>query len=277
MGRRRALPAVFRRRGEERARRRHLPFRSDVPPLLHLPLFHHRVARADQHQWPRRRRRGRSGRLRALQRPPGPGVARREAHRAGRRLAAVHRGPRRHAAQRPERSGAARRRQHLLHRHRLGRAPRHAARADGGLPRLADRRAEPGPADAEAERHRAVARRRGRFTSAATPRPRSGSYRSIPAAPWARRRSSSTARASPAGSRSPTASASTTPETSTSPTTATRSRRSRCSTLRVSCWGESPFPSAPSNCTFGGADRRTLYVTTLHAVYEVRVPVPGLP
>jgi gluconolactonase len=41
--------------------------------------------------------------------------------------------------------------------------------------------------------------------------------------------------------------------------------------------GRIPFPSAPSNCTFGGADRRTLYVTTLHAVYEVRVPVPGLP
>jgi gluconolactonase len=41
--------------------------------------------------------------------------------------------------------------------------------------------------------------------------------------------------------------------------------------------GRIPFPDAPSNCTFGGADRRTLYVTTLHAVYEVRVPVPGLP
>ncbi len=41
--------------------------------------------------------------------------------------------------------------------------------------------------------------------------------------------------------------------------------------------GRIPFPSAPSNCTFGGADRRTLYVTTLHAVYEVRVSVPGLP
>ena len=41
--------------------------------------------------------------------------------------------------------------------------------------------------------------------------------------------------------------------------------------------GRIPFPVAPSNCTFGGADRRTLYVTTLHAVYEVRVPIPGLP
>src|SRR5580692_2614016 len=41
--------------------------------------------------------------------------------------------------------------------------------------------------------------------------------------------------------------------------------------------GRIPFPSAPSNCTFGGADRRTLYVTTLHALYEVRVSTPGLP
>ena|SRR5450631_527235 len=41
--------------------------------------------------------------------------------------------------------------------------------------------------------------------------------------------------------------------------------------------GRIPLPAAPSNCTFGGADRRTLYVTTLHAVYEVRVPIPGLP
>ncbi|HVZ87510.1 MAG TPA: SMP-30/gluconolactonase/LRE family protein, partial [Polyangia bacterium] len=41
--------------------------------------------------------------------------------------------------------------------------------------------------------------------------------------------------------------------------------------------GRIPFPVAPSNCTFGGADRETLYVTTLHALYEVRVPTPGLP
>jgi len=41
--------------------------------------------------------------------------------------------------------------------------------------------------------------------------------------------------------------------------------------------GRIPFPAAPSNCTFGGADRRTLYVTTLHAVYEVRVTIPGSP
>jgi gluconolactonase len=38
-----------------------------------------------------------------------------------------------------------------------------------------------------------------------------------------------------------------------------------------------PFPSPPSNCTFGGSDRRTLYVTTLHALYEVAMGIPGLP
>lgn len=41
--------------------------------------------------------------------------------------------------------------------------------------------------------------------------------------------------------------------------------------------GKLPIPAPPSNCTFGGADRRTLYVTTLHAIYEARVDRPGLP
>jgi gluconolactonase len=41
--------------------------------------------------------------------------------------------------------------------------------------------------------------------------------------------------------------------------------------------GRIPIPFRPSNCSFGGADRRTLYVTTLHTVYEVRMPAPGLP
>jgi len=41
--------------------------------------------------------------------------------------------------------------------------------------------------------------------------------------------------------------------------------------------GRIPIPFRPSNCTFGGADRRTLYVTTLHTIYEVRMPAPGLP
>jgi len=41
--------------------------------------------------------------------------------------------------------------------------------------------------------------------------------------------------------------------------------------------GRIAIPFRPSNCTFGGADRRTMYVTTLHAVFELRVPTPGLP
>jgi gluconolactonase len=41
--------------------------------------------------------------------------------------------------------------------------------------------------------------------------------------------------------------------------------------------GRIAFPTPPSNCTFGGADRRTLYVTTPHAVYEVPMQTPGLP
>jgi gluconolactonase len=41
--------------------------------------------------------------------------------------------------------------------------------------------------------------------------------------------------------------------------------------------GRIPLPFPPSNCTFGGADRRTLYITTLHALYEARTDTPGLP
>ena len=41
--------------------------------------------------------------------------------------------------------------------------------------------------------------------------------------------------------------------------------------------GRIVFPAPPSNCTFGGADRRTLYVTTLHALYQVPMRTPGLP
>ena len=41
--------------------------------------------------------------------------------------------------------------------------------------------------------------------------------------------------------------------------------------------GKIDFPVPPSNCSFGGTDRRTLYVTTLHAIYEVRVDTAGLP
>jgi gluconolactonase len=41
--------------------------------------------------------------------------------------------------------------------------------------------------------------------------------------------------------------------------------------------GGIPIPERPSNCTFGGPDRRTLFVTTLHAIFAVTVPTPGLP
>lgn len=41
--------------------------------------------------------------------------------------------------------------------------------------------------------------------------------------------------------------------------------------------GRIPMPAPPSNCSFGGPDRRTLYVTTLHALYEARATSPGLP
>ncbi|HEY5961703.1 MAG TPA: SMP-30/gluconolactonase/LRE family protein [Polyangiaceae bacterium] len=37
------------------------------------------------------------------------------------------------------------------------------------------------------------------------------------------------------------------------------------------------LPEPPSNCTFGGADGRTMYITTLHGLYELRVDTPGLP
>jgi gluconolactonase len=41
--------------------------------------------------------------------------------------------------------------------------------------------------------------------------------------------------------------------------------------------GGIPIPERPSNCTFGGPEQATLFVTTLHAVYTVQVPEPGRP
>lgn len=41
--------------------------------------------------------------------------------------------------------------------------------------------------------------------------------------------------------------------------------------------GDIVLPDRPSNCTFGGTDRRTLYITTLHAIYKSRLATPGLP
>jgi gluconolactonase len=36
-------------------------------------------------------------------------------------------------------------------------------------------------------------------------------------------------------------------------------------------------PESPSNVAFGDADHKTLYVTTTHHIYSLRMPVPGLP
>jgi gluconolactonase len=33
----------------------------------------------------------------------------------------------------------------------------------------------------------------------------------------------------------------------------------------------------PANCTFGGADRRTLYITARAGLYAIVLNVPGLP
>jgi gluconolactonase len=41
-------------------------------------------------------------------------------------------------------------------------------------------------------------------------------------------------------------------------------------------WGTIPVPQQPANCTFGGADRRTLYITARTALYRVSVAIPGL-
>lgn len=36
-----------------------------------------------------------------------------------------------------------------------------------------------------------------------------------------------------------------------------------------------PFPEGPANCTFGGPDRKTLYVTAKTSLYAVKMPIPG--
>ncbi|HEY6421921.1 MAG TPA: SMP-30/gluconolactonase/LRE family protein [Pseudonocardiaceae bacterium] len=42
-------------------------------------------------------------------------------------------------------------------------------------------------------------------------------------------------------------------------------------------WGTIPVPEVPSNCTFGGADRKTLYIRARTSLYRVTLQVPGLP
>lgn len=41
-------------------------------------------------------------------------------------------------------------------------------------------------------------------------------------------------------------------------------------------WGTIEVPARPTNCTFGGADLRTLYVTAQGTVYSLELAVPGL-
>lgn len=40
-------------------------------------------------------------------------------------------------------------------------------------------------------------------------------------------------------------------------------------------WGALSVPEQPSNCTFGGPDRRTLYVTARTSLYAVQMTIPG--
>ncbi len=42
-------------------------------------------------------------------------------------------------------------------------------------------------------------------------------------------------------------------------------------------WGTIPVPEVSTNCTFGGADRKTLYITAPTSLYRVTLGVPGLP
>ncbi len=42
-------------------------------------------------------------------------------------------------------------------------------------------------------------------------------------------------------------------------------------------WGTITVGEQPANCTFGGADRRTLYITARTGLYRVDLNVPGLP
>ena len=44
-----------------------------------------------------------------------------------------------------------------------------------------------------------------------------------------------------------------------------------------SSWGTIEFPETPANCTFGGPERKTLYVTARTSLYRVELAVPGQP
>jgi gluconolactonase len=40
-------------------------------------------------------------------------------------------------------------------------------------------------------------------------------------------------------------------------------------------WGVIPVPQVPSNCTFGGTDGRTLFITAQEGLYRVTLANPG--
>jgi gluconolactonase len=42
-------------------------------------------------------------------------------------------------------------------------------------------------------------------------------------------------------------------------------------------WGTIALPEVPSNCTFGGPDRKTLYITAKTSLYRVALGIPGRP
>jgi len=44
-----------------------------------------------------------------------------------------------------------------------------------------------------------------------------------------------------------------------------------------SLWGTIPVPEQPANCTFGGTDRRTLFITARTGLYSIALPIPGKP
>ena len=41
--------------------------------------------------------------------------------------------------------------------------------------------------------------------------------------------------------------------------------------------GTITVPEVPANCTFGGADRKTLFITARTGLYKIKLNVPGLP
>jgi gluconolactonase len=42
-------------------------------------------------------------------------------------------------------------------------------------------------------------------------------------------------------------------------------------------WGTLQIPKNPTNAAFGGADRKTLYISAQSSIYSVTLKVPGLP